>query len=103
MMDKFNFNRVSRFQSFIALTKGAFNMNGIGYILERYECGAIGQRHCRQINHHAITPFKARPGRFTEVYGCDRATQGAPNMAIVMERMTPRRYRIDVRMLIEDF
>ena len=86
-MDEIDLDLVGVFERFVAFAQRALDVDGIGDVMERHQCGAVGQRHGRAVDHAAVAPFEPAGNRFAAVDRGDDVAQRLPGRRIAMQRL----------------
>src|SRR5579871_3685060 len=101
MVDKIDLDLVGLFQSSVALNQGAFDLDGIGHVLERHQGRAVRQPHSAAIDDAAVDPLDAPQDRLPAVDRRHGSAQGLPSRAVGMEEAALLDDGLDMWMLIQ--
>ncbi len=87
VVDEIDLDLVGVLQRLIALAQRPLDVDRIGNVVERDQCGAVGQRYGRAIDDAAVAPFDPAGNGIAAVDRGDDVAQRLPGRGIAVQRL----------------
>ena len=86
VVNEIDLDLVGVLERLVALAQRTLDVDRVGDIVERHQCGAVRQRHGPAIDHAAVAPFQPSRYRLAAVDRRDDLAQRLPDGVVAMQR-----------------